>query len=189
MLAQMVAMVTDQDDHRVVPELQPVERVEHPLDRLELWNNPVVILVGGQCYHLGEHQWWNKVTLFEVGVRPPFLVWAPEAQGMGRPTSGIVEYVDLYPTLADLCGLTPPARLAGAASDRCWRTRPDPERRLPSVRSTEASPPGEASGPIAGGTPSGTEARLASSSMTTRTTRWSTITSPAGPSSQRPSAS
>jgi iduronate 2-sulfatase len=85
------------------------------LDRLGLWENTVVVLLGDHGYHLGEHGWWNKVTVFELSARPPLIVWAPGAKGMGRSTSGIVEFVDLYPTIADLCGLEPPSDLAGAS--------------------------------------------------------------------------
>jgi uncharacterized sulfatase len=41
------------------------------------------------------------------------VIVAPGAKGNGRPSARTVEFVDLYPTLADLCGLTPPAHLAG----------------------------------------------------------------------------
>ncbi len=83
------------------------------LDRLKLWDSTIVVLLGDHGYHQGEHDWWLKFTLFEVGTRPPLLVWAPRAKGMGRPTRGIVEFIDLYPTLADLAGLTPPSGLQG----------------------------------------------------------------------------
>jgi uncharacterized sulfatase len=85
------------------------------LDRLGLWENTVVVLLGDHGYHLGEHGWWNKVTVFELSARPPLIVWAPGAKGMGRSASGIVEFVDLYPTIADLCGLEPPSGLAGTS--------------------------------------------------------------------------
>ena len=41
-------------------------------------------------------------------LRAPLIVWVPGAKGMGKPANGLVEFVDLYPTLTDLCGLTPP---------------------------------------------------------------------------------
>ncbi len=85
------------------------------LDRLDLWSETVVVLIGDHGYHLGEHDWWNKVTVFELGARAPLIVWAPGSSGMGRSASGIVEFIDLYPTLADLCGLTPPSNLEGSS--------------------------------------------------------------------------
>jgi uncharacterized sulfatase len=88
-----------------------VGRVLDTLDRLQLWDNTVVILLGDHGYHLGEREWWNKNTLFERSCRAPFLIAAPGIKpGVAR---GLVEFVDLYPTVADLCGLTPPPDLAG----------------------------------------------------------------------------
>jgi uncharacterized sulfatase len=90
-----------------------VGRVLATLDRLELWENTVVVFLGDHGYHLGEHDWWNKVTVFELCARVPLIVWAPRLAGMGRSTRAIVELVDLYPTLAELANLPPPAALEG----------------------------------------------------------------------------
>lgn len=88
-----------------------VGRVLATLDRLQLWENTVVIFLGDHGYHLGEREWWNKNTLFERSCRAPLLIAAPGMKpGVAR---GLVEFVDLYPTVADLCGLTPPPNLAG----------------------------------------------------------------------------
>ena len=88
-----------------------VGRVLDTLDRLQLWDNTVVILLGDHGYHLGEREWWNKNTLFERSCRAPFLIAAPGIKpGVAR---GLVEFVDLYPTVADLCGLRPPPDLVG----------------------------------------------------------------------------
>ncbi len=54
------------------------------LDRRKLWDRTIVVLVGDHGYHLGDHEWWNKVTLFEGGTRVPFIVWAPGAGGWAR---------------------------------------------------------------------------------------------------------
>ncbi len=88
-----------------------VGRVLDTLDRLKLWENTIVIFLGDHGYHLGEREWWNKNTLFERSCRAPLLIAAPGVKpGVAR---GLVEFLDLYPTVAELCGLTPPANLAG----------------------------------------------------------------------------
>jgi iduronate 2-sulfatase len=83
------------------------------LDRLKLWDNTVVVMMGDHGYHLGEHGWWNKVTLFELCARTPLIIWAPGMKGMGQSTRAITEFVDLFPTLADLCAVKPPTSLEG----------------------------------------------------------------------------
>ncbi len=88
-------------------------RVLDALDRLELWDSTVVVFFSDHGYHLGERGWWNKNTLFELSARAPLIVWAPSMAGAGRTTARLVEFVDLYPTLADLSGIEPPAGLPG----------------------------------------------------------------------------
>ena len=85
------------------------------LDRRSAWDDTILVFLGDHGYHLGEHGWWNKVTVFELCARTPLIVWAPGLAGMGRSTSGIVEFLDIYPTLADLAGLTPPTGLQGTS--------------------------------------------------------------------------
>lgn len=90
-----------------------VGRLLDTLDRRKLWDRTVVIFLSDHGYHLGERDWWNKNTLFERSCRAPLIVAAPGV----RPgiTRSIVEFVDLYPTIADLCGIKPPAGLAGGS--------------------------------------------------------------------------
>lgn len=90
-----------------------VGRILDALDRHKLWDNTIVILIGDHGYHLGEHGWWNKVTVHELGARAPMIAWIPGAKGMGKPTAAITEFVDLYPTLTDYARLTPPHKLSG----------------------------------------------------------------------------
>lgn len=83
------------------------------MDRLQLWENTLVILMGDHGYHLGEHDWWNKVTVFESCARAPMMIWSPKAKGMGQETRAIMEFIDLYPTLVDYAGLEAPHKLSG----------------------------------------------------------------------------
>ncbi|MBL9202619.1 MAG: sulfatase [Opitutaceae bacterium] len=88
-----------------------VGRVLATLDRLQLWETTIVVFLGDHGYHLGERTWWNKNTLFERSCRAPLMIAAPGVKpGVAR---GLVEFVDLYPTIAELCGITPPQNLAG----------------------------------------------------------------------------
>jgi iduronate 2-sulfatase len=83
------------------------------MDRLKLWENTIVILIGDHGYHLGEHDWWNKVTVYERGAGAPMIVWVPGANGMGKPTNALIEFLDIFPTLVDYAGLKPPHDLSG----------------------------------------------------------------------------
>ena len=87
-------------------------RVLDALDQQRLWDRTIVIFVGDHGYHTGERKWWNKNTLFERSCRVPLVIAAPGMKG-GQVTRSLVEFVDLYPTVADLCGLEPPHRTAG----------------------------------------------------------------------------
>jgi iduronate 2-sulfatase len=82
------------------------------LHRSGQWENTIIVFVGDHGYHLGEHFMWGKVLLFEESARLPMIVRVPGVT-QGLSTKGLVEMVDIFPTLAELCGVTPPATLQG----------------------------------------------------------------------------
>ncbi len=89
-------------------------RVLDSLDRNRLWDKTVVIFVGDHGYHTGERGWWNKNTLFERSCRAPLIIAAPGMAG-GQSTSSLVEFIDLYPTVADFCQLAMPHETEGVS--------------------------------------------------------------------------
>jgi iduronate 2-sulfatase len=79
---------------------------------LKVWDHTLVIFIGDNGYHHNERNWWNKSTLFERSCRVPCIIVAPGAKE-GQVCRALVELVDLYPTVADYCGVREPHRLAG----------------------------------------------------------------------------
>ena len=77
------------------------------------WDNTIIVFTGDHGYHLGEHFMWGKVMLFEESARTPMIVRVPNLTRTGRISTQLVELVDIFPTLAELCGVTPPANLQG----------------------------------------------------------------------------
>ncbi len=95
-----------------------VGRVLDELDRQGLAKNTIVILWGDHGWKLGEHDAWCKHTNTENDTNAPLLLAVPGLKQAGTRTNGLVEFVDIYPTLADLAGLPLPAHLEGASFKR-----------------------------------------------------------------------
>ena len=89
-------------------------RVLDALDERKLWDKTMVIFAGDHGYHTGERQWWNKNTLFERSCRTPLIIAAPGLKG-GESSRSLVEFVDLFPTVAEFCGLKIPHESAGVS--------------------------------------------------------------------------
>ena len=106
------------------------------LDEHGLTQNTVVILWGDHGYHLGEKDLWCKTTNYELDTRAPLILSVPRqaapkqtvpGQKAGS-TSALVEFVDIYPTLLESCGLPPRDGLEGISlmplltqPDRPWK--------------------------------------------------------------------
>jgi arylsulfatase A-like enzyme len=91
-----------------------VGRVLAEVDRLGLREKTIIVFWGDHGYQLGEKGKWSKAgSLYEQGARVPLVVFDPHAAGNGKPCPRVVETLDLYPTLVELCGLPHPAGLEG----------------------------------------------------------------------------
>lgn len=100
-----------------------VGRVLSALREQDLEKNTIVVVWGDNGYHLGEHGLWSKTTNYEVDTRVPLIIAYPGQPHPGAATSALVELLDVYPTLVDLCGLPVPAGLEGR-SLRPWLESP-----------------------------------------------------------------
>jgi len=98
------------------------------LDRLDLRKKTVIILWGDHGWKLGEHGGWSKHTNFELDTHVPMILSVPGMKTVGRRTEALTEYVDIYPTLCEACGLQLPEHLEGLSAmplvedpDRPWK--------------------------------------------------------------------
>lgn len=92
-----------------------VGRLLDALDKEGLSDNTVIVLWGDHGWQLGEHGLWHKHTNYEVATRAPLIISLPDKQSAGMKCEAAVEFVDIYPTLADVCGLPAPADVDGAS--------------------------------------------------------------------------
>lgn len=93
-----------------------VGRVLDALDEKGLAESTIVVFTSDHGYLLGHHHKFQKQHLFEEATRVPFIISVPWLKDQhGRGTSKITELVDLYPTLAELAGITAPDTLQGTS--------------------------------------------------------------------------
>lgn len=85
------------------------------LERLGLRENTIIIFWGDHGFKLGEHKDWGKHTNFELDTRVPLLVSYPGMKQKGKTTNGLVELIDIYPSLCQLAGLPVPNTLQGVS--------------------------------------------------------------------------
>jgi len=100
-IAAYHAMVTMVDHH--------VGRLLKGLEDFGLADSTIVVFTSDHGFHLNEHGGlWRKQFQFDESIRVPLIVRMPDGTGAGTVTDGIVELVDLYPTLIDLASLPNP---------------------------------------------------------------------------------
>lgn len=84
------------------------------LDRLGIAENTIIVLFGDHGWHLGEHTLWCKHCNFDRVMNAPLIVRAPGKEKGGRSNS-ITEFIDIYPSLCELCNLPIPEHLDGTS--------------------------------------------------------------------------
>ena len=90
-----------------------VGRLLDALDKEGLADNTVIVLWGDHGWQLGDHGLWHKHTNFEIATRAPLILSVPHQSTAGQKCDAPVEFIDIYPTLADICGLPAPIGLDG----------------------------------------------------------------------------
>lgn len=90
-----------------------IGRLLDELNKLKLRDNTMIILWGDHGWKLGEHASWCKHTNFELDTHVPMIISVPGMKTAGQRTSALTEYVDIYPTLSEICNLPAPGHLEG----------------------------------------------------------------------------
>ncbi len=106
-----------------------VGRILDALDESGLAENTIVVFTSDHGYHMGQKGHWQKRTLYDQGSRVPLIIAAP-GKSLPGGTACPAEMLDFHPTLAELCGLEPPAMVQGvslvpALADAAARPRRD----------------------------------------------------------------
>ncbi len=88
-------------------------KVLDALDSTNLWEDTIVVFLGDHGYMLGSRGgWWGKNLVYDESAGTSLLIAAPgKVHGVG--CSRVVEFLDLYPTLSELCGLPVPVGTEG----------------------------------------------------------------------------
>mgnify|MGYP005676991485 CR=1 FL=1 len=89
-----------------------IGRLINELKELELYENSLIIISGDHGWQLGEHNLWAKHSNFQTSLKTPLIIKEPN-QKKGGKIKSIVELIDLYPTICDLCNIPIPEVLDG----------------------------------------------------------------------------
>jgi len=142
-----------------------VGRLLDALDRFGLARNTIVVFLSDHGYHLYDHQYWQKMSLFEVSARVPLVIALPDGINAGQTCRRPVELVDLHATLADLCDVRAPSKLDGK-SLRPLLLNPEAPWSKPAITQLAR----QTRRPLTNGVPEPTKVELMGYSL--RTERW-----------------
>lgn len=75
--------------------------------------NTIIVFWGDHGWHLGEKHHWRKFALWEEATRAPLLWVVPGLTKPGSISNRTVDFMSIYPTLMDICNISPPDHLEG----------------------------------------------------------------------------
>lgn len=89
-----------------------IGKIVKKLSEKGLDKNTIIVIWGDHGWHLGDHSLWNKHSNFEQATRSPLIIYDPRIN-QGYKTSSPTEFIDIFPTLTDLCNVNTPENLDG----------------------------------------------------------------------------
>ncbi|MCM4170143.1 sulfatase [Arenibacter sp. TNZ] len=72
---------------------------------LGLDKNTIIVIWGDHGWHLGDQRVWGKHTLFENALKSALIIKSPFEENQTKNVESIIETVDIYPTLMELCNI------------------------------------------------------------------------------------
>jgi arylsulfatase A-like enzyme len=90
-----------------------IGRLLDAFDRSAYRDNTVIVFWGDHGWHLGEKQHWRKFALWEEATRAPLIWIVPGVTRAGAVCDRSVDFMSIYPTLTEVCGLSTPAHVEG----------------------------------------------------------------------------
>ena len=117
------------------------------LEKAGVRDNTIVIVWGDHGWHLGDMGVWGKATNYEIATRVPLMISVPGMKVRGKSTNGLVELVDIFPTLCELAGVPIPNHIEGHSfvplinsPDRNWKKAAFSQYPNPALREWAANP-------------------------------------------------
>ena len=92
-----------------------IGRLMEAFDKSAYKDNTIVVLWGDHGWHLGEKEHWRKFALWEEATRAPFMWSVPGVTKPNGDCMRTVDFMSIYPTLCDLCGIPAPSYLEGVS--------------------------------------------------------------------------
>lgn len=90
-------------------------KVMAEMEKYKLLENTIIVFCADHGYQIGEHGLWGKTSCFELDARVPLIIVPPASKQAGKKADALVELLDLFPTLVDLCGLPKVDKLEGTS--------------------------------------------------------------------------
>jgi arylsulfatase A-like enzyme len=101
-----------------------IGRLLDAFDKSAYKDNTIIVFWCDHGWHLGEKDHWRKFALWEEATRSPFIIAAPGVTKAGSSCGRTVDFMSIFPTLCDLCGLQTPSHVQGQSIVNLLR---DPE--------------------------------------------------------------
>ena len=90
---------------------EQVGKIITAVDKNGLRDKTIIVFTADHGYHLGEHEFWQKMSLHEESTRIPLIIHVPGKRA--AQTTALSQQIDIYPTLSELCGLPVPEHVQG----------------------------------------------------------------------------